>query len=171
MKNLIILFLVILLPAGVRAEFMTSDGKTIADTDYRKSAENFGVQLVITNKDKVFPEKWNKSPESIFLPTADKIHKGEVITALIAFKGCTQNKYGDCELTYKLRVLRPDGVIFADLPSDKPVPEDDYFGQNVGYVRLVVNPYNQTGTYKFVADVRDHVSGTNFLLTNTVVVY
>jgi len=150
---------------------MTPDGLTIEDTEYRKSVENFGAQLVITNKDDITLENGNAPSEGIYLPTTYKVQKGQLITALIAFKGCAQNQNGNCELTYKLKVLQPDGIVFADLPSDKPAPEKDYFGLNVGYVRLVVKPNNQTGTYKFVADVQDHVSGKNLSLTNSVVVY
>lgn len=168
MKHLVTIFLLAIVPAGVWAEFMTPDGKTIADTAYRKSVNNFGAQLVITNKEDMLLESWNAPLEGIYLPTADQIQKGETITALIAFKGCAQNKNGDCELSYKIKILRPDGALFADLPSDRPNPKEDYSGLNVGYIRLIVRPYNQTGTYTFVADVQDHVSGTNFSLTNSV---
>jgi len=171
MKNPFIFLLLVVMPIGSWAEFMTPDGLTIADTEYRKSVENFGAQLVITNKEEISLENGSAPSEGIYLPTTYKIQKGQIITALIAFKGCTQNKNGNCDLTYKLKVLQPDGIVFADLPSDKPAPEENYFGLNVGFVRLVVKPSNQTGTYKFVADVQDHVSGTNLSLTNSVVVY
>ena len=168
MKYLLTIFLFVIVPGGVWAEFMTPDGKMIADTEYRKSVKNLAAQLVITNEEDFLPANLNAPSEGIFLPTIDKIHKGETITVLVAFNGCAQNENGDCELTYKLRVLRPDGGLFADLPSDKPSPKEDYFGLNLGYARLIVRPYNQTGTYTFFADVQDHVSGTSFSLTNSV---
>lgn len=171
MKYLVTIFFLVILPNGVWAEFMTPDGKTIADTEYRKSIENFGAQLVITNNEDIYPENWNAPSEGVYLPTTDKIQKGQIITALLAFNGCAPNKNGNCELTYKIKVLRPDGLLFADLPADKPTPQEDFFGLNIGYIRLIFRPHNQAGTYKFVADVQDHVSGTNLSLTNTVVVY
>ena len=171
MKYLVTIFLFVIIPNGVWAEFMTPDGKMIADTEYRKSVKNLDAQLVITNREELFPVDWNAPSESVYLPTVDKINKGETITVLVAFNGCAQNQNGECELSYKLRVLRPDGGLFADLPSDKPSPKEDYYGLNLGYARLIVRPHNQTGTYTFVADVQDHVSGTNLSLINSVIVY
>lgn len=171
MKYLFTTFLFIIIPVSVWAEFMTPDGKTIADTEYRKSIENFYAQLVITNREELYLENWDAPSEGIYLPTTDRVQKGQIITAFIAFNGCAQNESGNCELTYKIKVLRPDGGLFADLPSDRPTPKEDFFGLNIGYVRLIVRPYNQTGKYTFVADVQDHVSGTHLSLTNSVVVY
>jgi len=176
MKRLFTISLLIMISSSVWAEFMAPDGKTIADTEYRKSVENFGAQLVITNNEDVDPKHWNAPSEGIYFPTIDKIHKGEIITALIGFKGCAQDENGNCQLTYKFKVMRPDGILYVDLPPDKiwydrPPPDENKPGLSVGYVRLVVEPYDQTGTYKFVADVKDHVSGKLLSLTNTVVVH
>ena len=78
MKHLLTIFLFIIIPSGVWAEFMSPDGKTIADTEYRKSMENFGAQLVITNKEELFPENWNAPSKGVYFPTIYKIQKGEI---------------------------------------------------------------------------------------------
>ena len=171
MKHLLIIFLFLVIPGGVWAEFMSPDGKTIADTEYRKSIENFGAQLVITNNEDLVPENWNAPINGIYIPTINRVQKGEIFTALIAFNGCSQTENGHCQLTYKLKVLRPDGITYVDLPPDRPAAEENFSGLSVGYVRLVVEPYDQTGTYTFVADVKDHVSGKLLSLTNSIVVH
>jgi len=161
-NRIILVFLSALLAAPLPsiAGWVDREGKPLPDAPDRKSNGDFGVWLVLTDKESEAFARWDTSSEGVYLSSTEKVERGKILTALIIFSGCGTDKAGNCDLVVRFKIVQPDGKIYADLPYQeawvgKPVPPNKSLGMSVGYIRVIIEPNEPLGKYKVLAYVHD----------------
>jgi hypothetical protein len=136
-----------------------------------KSSGDLIAQLVITDNEKQLLKNWDTPSESVYFPTADKIERNKIITAFIVFSGCAVDANNNCDLKMQITVFQPDGTIYSKLPtmevwSGKPVPPNRSLGLSVEYMRVMIEPGEQLGTYRVDTKIMDKINGNCMVLTS-----
>lgn len=165
----ILVFLLLMLPAISNAAWKDMQGNKLEDTEWMKSSEEFGAQLLLIGDEKEFFKRWSTPSKVVNFTTIDKLYKGESLIAPIIFNGCYENSEGKCNVTVDYQVLQPNGKIYADVPTmeiwtNKPAPAEGMLELGVGYLKLVIEPEDLIGTYTVNATVTDHIKDASFTL-------
>ena len=111
--RILILIIVLLLPSFGYAEqdvWTNRDGKSIENSENRKSINGFGGWLLITS-DGNWKEKW-QFPESEYpqFTTVEQVYLGETITILTLYKNPQADLNNRISLSCDIKVTRPDGT-------------------------------------------------------------
>jgi len=170
-----ILLALLLLPDMMLASFIGPNKEPLPNAEYRKCTPGFCAELVITNDSEKALKNWELPSEGVHFPYSGKMNKGEIISAFVVFKSCSTTDKGNCRLTQQVTIIQPDGKVYAEIPEsevwfDKPSPDEGAIGLSVDYVKLIVEPHEQIGNYKFIVIVNDYVSGKSTKLTKSVIV-
>jgi hypothetical protein len=109
-------------------------------------------------------EQWNASSETVDVKTTDIVEVNGAINAFVVFSGCKRDAAGNCSVEMRFRVLQPDGKVYAETPAmevwnRKPAPPGRSLELSVQYLKVVIEPTDQLGTYTIQSQVRDNNSG------------
>ncbi len=158
----ILLLIATCLPLLAHSSWIDKNGKAIPETESMRSDREFGAQIVLTSDEKGFRETWYSSKTPPTLNATKSVRKGESVSAMIIFSGCTPNRSGVCEVMGEFSVIEPDG-------SPHPAGETRLWSagpQRAGLlllgdssVSVGFGPTDQQGKYKIAAIVKDKVSG------------
>ena len=127
------------------SEWLDFQGNPQPDTSFRKSKGNFDSWLVLTDDEAEALRQWNRPSPGVTFSSASQISRGEILTALILFRGCGGDNDDNCDVIVKFKIYQPDGALYADLHPmevwiDKPAPPDGSLGLSVGYLRVLIEP-------------------------------
>jgi hypothetical protein len=152
-----------------------SNGERVADEPWRRSDGDFGAMLLLTAHPDEFVEQWNRPAAPGYQPrirTVTEAARGDVVSALVLFARCADDASGACWSEVDFRVVRPDGVTYAELEGavvwkSKPPPETQL---QLAQDRLgfEIEPDDPTGVYQIHATVRDMVSDRSVHLVQTL---
>jgi len=167
----ILIFTILLSSAVANAGWIDKQGNQIPNSESMKSAKNFIAQLVVTDNEAQALKNWGTPSESVHFPVANKIEKGKIITAFIVFGGCTTDTEGNCNLRMQMKVYKPNGSIYSNLPvmevwSNKPVPPNRSLGLGVDYMRVIIEPHDPLGKYRIDTKIIDNNSKEEMILTS-----
>ncbi len=174
MKNILripILF-ILLLPALCYAKWNDMQGHPVEDTAWMKSSGDFGAQLLLIGDEKEFFKRWQTPSAVVKFDTVSEIGRGEALITPVIFSGCQADASGKCNVSGDVKILRPDGTVYADMPQveiwqNKPAPPDGMLELGVGYAKVIIEPSDPTGTYTVEIRVTDHIQKSSFVLTRT----
>jgi hypothetical protein len=174
MKNICLIISVILfhLSTNTFAGWVDMQGNSLPDTASLKSIGDFGVNLILTDKEEEFFKRWNTPSRVVQFTSTNKIKRGEFITALIVFIGCGVDKSGNCNLLVKFTINQPNGSVYGELPLqevwvDKPAPPNNSLGLSIAYLKIRIEPNEPLGKYKVFADIIDRNLGKTLHLTQS----
>jgi len=173
--NKTILFIIsffLFVPSISHGKWNDRQGNPVEDTEWMKSSGDFGAQLLLIGNEKEFFNRWKTPSETVKFETVSEINRGESFITPIIFSGCYVNKSGNCMVNAALKVLRPDGAIYADMAQieiweNKPPPPKGILELGVGYLKVIIEPEDPEGTYTVQAKVTDNVKKSSFVLTRT----
>lgn len=153
----------LLVPIISFAGWKDKAGEALPDTDFRKSIGEFGVQLIFVGNEKELFEKWAIPSRTVDVSTVDSVRINEAINAFVLFSGCKVDEAGNCNVSMRFRVLKPDGSLYAGTPPmevwhDKPAPIDGELELSVQYLKIVIEPTDPLGEYQVQAQIRDNNS-------------
>ena len=146
------------------------DGKTVADTEWRKAWGAYGAMLQLTDKPDELFAAWEKPGAGIPVSTVEIAKRGESIVGVVFFSGCTPNSAGLCDSTAYFQVFKPDGSPYGveeegELWSGKPPPSNSQLQLSVGAIGVRIEPQDPSGTYLVRARLLDNVSHAQVELT------
>jgi hypothetical protein len=142
-------------------QWIDRQGRPLPQTPSMKSHGNLGVQLVLTPDEKSFRHTWNTATAAPQLRSTDSLRRGEQISAMILFHGCTAGRSGKCDGDVKFTLIDPSG-------KNVPAGEGPLWSLPPQIGRLLLSDTSLTvgfdandkpGTYKVQATVTDKVSG------------
>ena len=173
MNTKIVGAILFLLSGASWASFIGPEQKELPETSYRKCSSGFCAELVLSSNSEVALRNWNTPSEGVYFPTSEEMKKGEVISAFIVFKLCGKTEQGNCRLTQKITIYQPDGKVYSRIPEsevwyDKQSPEGQSIGLSADLIKLIVEPHELVGTYKFEVLVKDYVSGKTVNLVKSI---
>lgn len=154
-----------------KADWINKSGERLPDSESRKSAGNFGAQLILVRDDQQMFKIWNTPAETVNVSTIESVSVGSQANAFIVFSGCMPNKSGRCNVTMQFRVYQPNGKVYASTPpmevwEDKPAPPARSLELSTQYLKVVIEPQDLLGKYTVSANVKDNVSGTLLQLSS-----
>jgi hypothetical protein len=154
--------LLALFPLAAHCGWIDPSGKPIADTESRRSAGDFAVQILITPDEARFRQTWNTSKTPPKLSTTNTVRRGGKVSALLVFHGCAPNAGGICDAVADFLVEGPDGsrtpAGSGPLWSGKAMQQRLLQVGQTG-VTLGFDKTDPMGEYKVTANVKDRVSG------------
>jgi len=156
--------LLLLLPAAASAAWINRTGEALPDTDASKAVGDFGAQMVFVADERELLTRWRTPSETVEVKTISKVETNCFINAFVVFGGCKADANGNCSVVMQFRVLRPDGGIYAETPTmevwqNKPVPPGKSLELSVQYLKIRIEPRDQTGQYVIETQVKDENSG------------
>ena len=147
------------------------EGKAAPDSNWSKSANGFGAQLIVVGDPRAFLEMWSK-PETPDIKPAEEVSRGQQFAAVILFVGCKAGSDGNCNALVNYKVIDPDGKVIAERPdqiiwNQKELDKrTTYLGKAILGLRL--SDKNPNGTYTIQAVVSDKNAPAEFELTQTI---
>lgn len=171
MKKILLSWL-LLLSVTTQAEtggWVTRDGKTVPNSDARKSINGFGGWLIVT-PDSDWEAKWNTPPETIpNFSEAKNVSYGEKLTILTFYINPKTNDNGELNVLCDIIVTRPDGSSSASANGVKcAAGKLQGSPRNVRLTSAVINYIGEEGDPpgKWSVEVRltDKVRGTSIPL-------
>jgi hypothetical protein len=143
-------------------------GRTVKDTDARKTQDGFGGWIVVTS-DADWRAKWNTSPSTIpRIAEAKAVERGQKVFVLIFFWNPII-KNGKADVTCDIDVTRPDGTnsihqlgatCFSGLIKEDP---HDVF-LSVPVIQFTGEPRDPPGVWVVDVRLRDNARASNLPL-------
>lgn len=152
------------------------NGEPMPDEPWRRSLGTFGAMLLLTTSDEEFFKQWDQPARPGYAPNlkpAPRAVRGEKVSALVFFVGCSPDGAGKCALEADFKVVRPDGTIHGDPPPNPlwqataPPPRAVQVSRN--RLALRFDEADPLGTYQVLVQVRDEVGGVEIELVQTIV--
>lgn len=146
------------------AGWINKQGDGLPDSEDRKSTGDFGAQLVFVADEQALFKTWATPSETVDLKTVEGVTINQPISAFVIFSGCKPTAKGQCNVSMRFRVIRPDGKVYSETPAmevwqDKPAPRGHALELSVQYLKIVVEPHEQRGRYVVQTQVRDDNTG------------
>lgn len=161
MKRWVTLLLAVL-PFAAQSTWVDSTGRPIPETESRRSAGDFGVQIVLSADEGQFRNTWNSATTPPKLATTNSVRLGETFSALLIFHGCAANVTGVCDVVAEFALEGPDGSKTpaggGPVWSARPMPQR-VLQLSQSSMSLVFEKTDPIGVYKITANVKDKVSG------------
>jgi hypothetical protein len=128
------LMLVALNVCAFDGQYFGPDKSTWANTDYRKTKNDFAAWLLVTS-DIDWQEKWNTPPETVpRFNEADRLKVGERVVILTFFVNPKTDEINNAKVLCSLKVIRPDSTVSIE-QSNIPCLVGEMRG-NPNYVRM-----------------------------------
>lgn len=151
-----------LLPFAAHSAWVDATGKAIPDSESRRSAGDFGVQIVLSADEGQFRQTWNSSTTLPTLSTTNTVRLGAPVSALLIFHGCSPNVTGVCDVVtefiledaYGKRTPAGGGLVWSEKPLQHRLLQ---LGR--ASMTVVFDKTDPVGNYKITANVKDRVSG------------
>ncbi len=144
-----------------------------SNTDYIKSAGNFGAQLYLIADGGFFVD-WRK-PETPTIAPIDLAIRGQPLYTAIIFYGEARDNGGLANVSYDATVHRPDGSIYerrdgmVGFQGLAPTSDRELqLGRN--YLTIVIGEDDPVGVYSVDVVVHDRVNRVDLPLKQTFVV-
>jgi len=159
LRNLLSVFL-ILVSFTSYAGWRDKNGNPVADTEWLKSSNGFGVQLLVIEDEEEFLKRWGKPTKTVQANTTSTTYRGETISTPIIFIGCGIDKKGNCSVSTSFKLLKPDGSIYADINraevwDNKPAPPNRTLGLSTDFLKIKIEQDDPFGVYTLKAIVTD----------------
>jgi hypothetical protein len=156
-------------PHIASAGWIQRSGEPLADTAYRKSDGQLISWLVFVANDRKLSEAWLVPGESVNIDEIESVDINSPISGFVVFGGCKGDDSGNCNVQMRYRVLAPDGSTYAQSPTmevwvNKPQPPNRSLQLSVDYLKVVVEPHEQDGTYTVQVQINDVNAGKNLFL-------
>ncbi len=154
------------------AGWTSPDGEKLEDTEYRKSSGPLISWLVlVADAEKLYTD-WEKPAKFFHAEETETVARNAEINAFVVFGGCEADASGNCNVTVQFKVTAPDGSVYADSPKmegwvGRPAPPVDALQLCVDYLKAVLEPGEQLGSYRVVATVVDQNSGRKLSISRT----
>jgi hypothetical protein len=148
------IFLVIALLSSTGQLIAQRPDSLRADSTYNKD----GLMIIFTLiGDKGFFDQWAK-PESPKIVSVDSFQLGQHVIPIIIFSTNAKDQKGNANLTYDIRIIRPDGEIYGHFENltvwkDKPAPHMHLVEQPIDVGLEKTDPL---GVYKIESVVYDN---------------
>jgi hypothetical protein len=145
-------------------------GKPVADTEWRKSVDGLGVQLLLIDDEEAFLKEWTTTPEShvAMVKSVSRVKRGAVLTAVIVFSGCGRPN-GNCDATVDFTVLGPDGSVHGDVRGaaawSGPAPKPGIVVLSGAHLQMRIDRTRQLGEYTVHGTLRESHSKREVNLT------
>jgi hypothetical protein len=154
----------LILPTVASAGWINRSGESLPDTDASKAVGDFGAQMIFVSDERELLRLWATPSETVEAKTTDTVETNGFINAFIVFGGCKPDASGNCSVAMRFRVLRPDGMVYAETPDmevwrAKPAPRGRSIELSVDYLKIRIEPMDQLGAYTINAQVKDENSG------------
>lgn len=151
-----------LVPFAAYSAWIDATGKALPDSESRRSAGDFGVQIVLAADEDQFRQTWNSSRTPPTLNTTNTVRIGASVSALLVFHGCSPNAAGVCDVlaefvledTHGKRMPAGGGPVWSDKPLPQRLLQLGQASMTVGFDKT-----DPVGNYKITATVKDRVSG------------
>ncbi|MGH2376089.1 MAG: hypothetical protein ACRDIC_21800 [bacterium] len=161
-----------LVSAGWVAAEWKESGKVVPDQPWVKSAGEFGVQLVFTNKPEEHFATSERAVPAVVFSQAATAKRGVMIVGLIYFFGCATDNSGDCDATARFTVYNPEGKRWInpevkELWVGKPPPPKGQMQLSKAHMGIVVEPGDPLGIYKVKVEVTDKIANKTLVLERT----
>jgi hypothetical protein len=159
-----LLVFVLFAPTVVLAAWIDKSGNALSDSASRKTIGDFSGQMIFVRNAKLLFEQWSTPSETVDVRTTESVEVNGAINAFVVFSGCKRDEVGNCSVGMRFRVLQPDGGVYAESPvmevwDQKPAPGGRSLELSVQYLKVVIEPKDQLGTYTIQSQVRDNNSG------------
>jgi hypothetical protein len=145
------------------AELVDRSGALLPTSEYCKSDGPFNAWLLFVPSDRELYNAWGVPSESVEIDEVDSTLVNSPISMFVVFGGCAADSAGNCQVDMRYRVLAPDGSVYAETASmevwlAKAAPLGRTLELSVDYLKVVVEPHEQVGTYHVQTQVRDRVA-------------
>ena len=172
LKRLHILVLVLYAVPSI-AGWIDHDGRAIPDRQDVKSANGFGVMLVLTAHEAAFTRAWNSSAQSPVLQTTKQVQRGKSVSAMLLFSGCKPNPAGTCNVSVTYRFSGPDGAVQNVGPYNmwqRAAPKPGIVQLGDAQLKLGLANNDPVGKYGVSATITDRHSGASIAVSTTLTV-
>jgi hypothetical protein len=123
--------------------------------------------------DPALEDRWNFVDSAQFqVPAVERVHRGQLFTFYVFFEGYGTDADGEADLTYAVRITRPDGEVYHE--SDgltgwrRTVAEPGIVLLAEDLVRCFFDPGDPLGTYTALVRATDGVTGASAESTTVV---
>ncbi len=87
----------------------------------------------------------------------------------IIFINAGVNDKGNTNITYDIKITKPDGTIYADIPNlnvwNRKSPKRNILGLSEGYLKIKMEPEDLIGNYKVDVIVREKIKQVDLALS------
>ena len=121
----------------------------------------FEVNLTVTEKGSELFDTWDRPAGKPFNVEPIKVAtRGKFLSAVVLFKGCQPDAYGNCNAVMDIVALDPKGKTYGEMPrvelwQNKPAPDPRYTQLSRSYMGLIIEPNDISGTYRITIVARD----------------
>ena len=145
------------------------DGKLAAETQSRKSLNDFSAMLVVTPGDD-WEKEWKTSPETVpMIKEADKAKLGDKLTVLTIFANPAPDHEKKFNVVCALKVTRPNGTVSV---SQEDIPclhgelngPASYVWLSPAIIKFTAEATDPLGVWKVDATVEDKNRNTKIEL-------
>jgi hypothetical protein len=155
-------------------EAWQKNGKPVGGDLSKASAKGFAVFQVATLDGEGFAARWNRPTAGVEVAETSKVARNQPVFTFIIFTGCTPDQRGQCNVTADFRMFDPAGRSFgeqigAPVWVGLPPPAKNVLQLSSQYLGMVVENKDSLGSYRIVATVTDHVTGTSLTTEQTIV--
>jgi hypothetical protein len=156
--------LLLLIAAPASAQWK-ENGRAVADEPWRRSDGSFGAMLFLTRDLESFQEQWARPASRGHQPKLDPTEesvRGETVSTVVLFHGCTAGVDRRCNAEATFRLLRPDGSLYGQHTAvlwrsePPPAPNLQLSREHMAFEIELDDPL---GTYRIEVIVLDRVSG------------
>jgi hypothetical protein len=152
------------------------NGRAAPDEPWRRSDGSFGAMLFLTRNLKGFQEQWAKPASHDYQPRLDPTEegvRGETVSTVVLFHGCTAGLDRRCNAEATFRLLRPDGSLYGQhtgvLWRSEPPPAPN-LQMSAAHMAFEIELDDPLGTYRVEVIVLDRVSGRTLKLVRPLAV-
>jgi hypothetical protein len=162
--------------AGASHAWVDRDGTLLPNAEYRMNTGAFSAWLLLVDDEEEFFRRWEALSPVANIETADRIERGQFITAFVIFGGCAKDSVGRCDVAVDFRIKNPDGTDYVFIPNQRAW--DNYSGPEPGilvlsraYLKIRIEPDEFLGEYRVEATLRDVNADRSILLGSAFVAY
>lgn len=157
-----LILLAALFPFMAHGAWIDATGKPMPDSENMRSAEDFGVQIILTADEGLFRQTWNSSKTPPKLSTTNTVRLGAPVSAMLIFHGCSPNTGGVCDVASEFILEAPDGSktpagggpVWTGKPMQQRLLQLGLASMTVRFDKT-----DPIGDYIITANVKDKVSG------------
>ncbi|NOT29494.1 MAG: hypothetical protein HOP15_03490 [Planctomycetes bacterium] len=137
-----------------------------------RPGQEFSCSLV-ASADPSLEDRWSHAGSDQFrVQRTETAFRGQLFTVYVFFEGYGTGEQGEVDLTYDLRVTRPNGKPYSKHAGltgwNRPVAEPDNVLLAEGLCRAFFDPKDPFGSYTVEAEARDGIAGTSVRATTEI---
>ena len=138
----------------------TENGRPVSAKPNAKTVQGFGVMLFLTDNSRLFEDR--KKDSAVGLTPLSKARRGVPVYTALLLSGPGVDAAGSADITFDMRVRRPDGTVFAqakDAVGWKGAYDASLHSLQLskGHMAIQINPGDLPGVYTVEITVRDRI--------------